>query len=129
MKHTLKVLESLGATDILKATPDIQNAYLVDTEDFAEWYAESNDVSESELQLYHSIQFDNSNKQFIEVSNYFDHPHYGDDIAKITTVLTRDEAKELLEKGHQKYYCGTESDLLFIEYTNLITGVYLIPNQ
>lgn len=129
MTNTVKCLEKLGLMDKFERTRTISKAYLIDTEECAKvWFSTfgNNDNIENKASFYHSVIFDSTTKSTPITSNSFAHPYHNEDLNAISREVTGEELDALLEKANIKYYCGTDSNLLFIWTYDLTSDTYVI---
>lgn len=129
MTNTIKCLEKLGLMDKFQRTRSIAKGYLIDTEECAEaWFStySNKDSVENKASFYHSVLFDRTSKTIPITSNTFALPFFDDQYSSMVKEVNGEELEALLEKANTKYYCGTDSNLLFIWTYDLTSDTYVI---
>jgi hypothetical protein len=129
MTNTIKCLEKLGLMDKFQRTRSIAKGYLIDTEECAEaWFStySNKDSVENKASFYHSVLFDRTSKTIPITSNTFALPFFDDQYSSVVKEVNGEELEALLEKANTKYYCGTDSNLLFIWTYDLTSDTYVI---
>lgn len=129
MTNTIKCLEKLGLMDNFKRTRSISKAYLIDTEDCAKiWFSTyaNKDKIDNKADFYHSVLFDSTTKTLPITANTFAHPYHNKQYSSITKEVSGEELEALLEKVNTKYYCSTDSNLLFVWTHDSTSDTYVI---
>ena len=117
MTKTVELLKELNYFDEFESTKVITKAFVLDCEDSSAAYAAEFTFIDEVLNFYSRINATTlSNK--IEGSRV---------LIPITKEVSEDEAEELFNKSHQKYYCRDDSDLLLVRFSDLSTAEYIIP--
>ena len=130
MTNTIKCLEKLGLMEHFNRSRAISKAYLIDTEDCGKvWLntrAREKDA-ENPPDFYHSVLFDITTKEIAVDTHTFINNYSSTEVSSSAREVSGEELEELLEKGHIKYYCGTDSYLLFVWTRDLTHYAYAIP--
>ncbi len=129
MTNTIKCLEKLGLMEKFQRTRSISKAYLIDTEECAKvWFSTfgNKENIENKADFYHSALFDITQKTLPITSNTFALPFTNENYASVAREVTAKELETLLEKANTKYYCGTDSNLLFVWTYDLTSDTYVI---
>lgn len=128
MTKTVELLKELNYFDEFESTKVITKAFVLDCEDSSAAYAAEFTFTDEVLNFYHSVLF-NSSRQYSRInattlSNKIEGSRVLIPIAK---EVSEDEAEELFNKSHQRYYCRDDSDLLLVRFSDLSTAEYIIP--